>query len=463
MTRKTGAASPSHLCALVAGGLVVLVPPAVSVGQETPGLGESGRTADAAAVTLCPGPERPLISSREVMSTPAIDEPPARSSFRDPVFGTCLVRVTDRDADLSADDASGGMTNEYSRVQAFNADGSRLLARGTEGTWYLYDAATLRPLGELPLGSEPRWDPDDPDGIAYVDEVRLMRYDLVSGESELVHDFGDAVPGTELASVSTRFEGRPSRDHRFWGLIALDTGWSEAAFLLYDARLERVVARRDLRGLPGVETGIDHVTMSPLGTWFVAAFDEYCDEGVLGSDARPCGLMVYDRSLSNGRSLLRVIGHYDTALDAAGREVIVYQDIDEDAIALLDLETGQRTILWPIDFGYTALGLHFSGCAYDRPGWAVVSTHDEDAASHTWMDDEVFALELRPGGRIARLAHTHSVTLEETEGAYWAEPHATASRDLARVVFSTNWGRVNTEQVEMYLIDLPSDWPDRLR
>ena len=96
------------------------------------------------------------------------------------------------------------------------------------------------------------------------------------------------------------------------------------------------VAMRDLRGLPGVEEDVDHVTMSPLGTYFIVSFDHYCEQGQLGDDAHPCGLMVYDRSLAHGRSLLRIIGHYDTALDEQGREVIVYQDIDTDAISLLD-------------------------------------------------------------------------------------------------------------------------------
>jgi hypothetical protein len=211
-----------------------------------------------------------------------------------------------------------------------------------------------------------------------------------------------------------------------------------------------------------VEEGIDHVTISPLGSYFIASFDHYCEHGELGDDAHPCGLMVYDRSLENGRSLLRIIGHYDAALDAQGREVIVFQDIDEDSISLLDLATGDVTPLWPIDFTHTAIGLHFSGCAFNRPGWAVVSTHDGDPASYTWMDDQVFAIELKRGGRVLRLAHTHSLVDEDQEHDYWAEPHASVDADLTRVVFTSNWGRSGTEEVEMFLIDLPPDWPDHL-
>jgi hypothetical protein len=422
----------------------------------------AGAASPAPGTSLCPDAQGPPVTDFEVRQTPSLSEPPARVPFRDPVFGTCVARVTDRTADLSSDDDSAGLKNEYSRVQSFNADGSRLLARGIEGTWYLYDAATLQPLGELPLAVEPRWDATDPDLLYFSDETRLMSYNVGTGEQAVVHEFADDFPDQTLAAVWTRYEGRPSSDSRYWGLTAQDADWETVAFLVYDLQADQVIAVRDVRNVPEVRDGIDHVTISPLGSYFIASFDQYCEHGELGDDAHPCGLMVYDRNLTNGRGLLRIIGHYDTALDAQGREVIVFQDIDEDSISVLDLTTGNVTPLWPIDFRHTAIGLHFSGCAFGRPGWAVVSTHDGDPASYTWMDDQVFAIELRPGGRVVRLAHTHSLVDEEQEHDYWAEPHASANPDLTRVVFSTNWGRSGTGEVEMFLIDLPPDWPERL-
>ena len=396
----------------------------------------------------------------EVRQTPSLSEPPARVPFRDPVFGTCVVRVTDRTADLSPDDESAGLKNEYSRVQSFNADGSRLLARGIEGTWYLYDAATLQPLDELPLAVEPRWDAADPDLLYFSDETRLMAYDLRSGKRALIHEFAGDFSGQTLAAVWTRYEGRPSADGRYWGLVAQDEDWETVAFLVYDVQANEVTARRDMRGVPEVRDGIDHVTISPLGGYFIASFDRYCERGESGDDAHPCGLMVYDRDLKNGRSLLRIAGHYDAGLDAQGREVIVFQNIDEDSISVLDLATGEVTPLWQIDFSHTAIGLHFSGCAFARPGWALVSTHDGDPGAYTWMDDQVFAVELKRGGRVLRLAHTHSLVKESQEHDYWAEPHASVDQGFTRIVFTSNWGRSGTEEVEMFLIELPPDWPD---
>jgi hypothetical protein len=413
--------------------------------------------------TVCPDSQQPLITDFEVYQTPNFPEPPARVPFRDPVFGTCLVRVTDRTADLSPEDPSAGLKNEYSRVQSFNADGSRILVRSIEANWYLYDAHTLQPLGQLPLGADPRWDASNPDLLYFSDETRLMAIDVRSGEQAVVHDFASDLPGQSLAAVWTRYEGSPSIDSRYWGLMAQDQDWLTAALLVYDLAEDRVIAIRDMRTMSEMEREIDTVTISPLGNYFLIYHDKYCERGLLGDAAHPCGLMIHDRDLTNGRSVLRIIGHSDVALDAQGREVLVYQDIDTDHISMLDLATGTVTELWPIDFSHTPIGLHFSGRALGQPGWALVSTYSGGhPIDYTWMDDQVFAIELKPGGRVVRLAHTHSLVDENQEHDYWAEPHVSVNPDFTRILFTSNWGRSGTEEVEMFMIVLQSDWLELL-
>ena len=411
------------------------------------------------ALALCDDPSPPLIADFQVYQTPDLAEPAPRTAFRDLVFGTCLVRVTDREADLAPDDASGGLKNEYSRVQSFNADGSLLIVRGTEATWYLYDAASLQPLGQLPISIDPRWDASDPDLIYFTDETRLMSFNVRSGVRQVVHEFADDFPNQRVSWVWTRYEGSPSLDGQTWGMMVQDNRDRVVAFLIYDLSIDQVVAKRELSGNPE----IDAVTISPLGDYFLAYFDNYCERGTLGNDAHPCGLMVYDRNLQNGRSLVRIIGHSDLALDAEGREVLIFQNIDTDYVSVLDLKTGTIRDLFPIDFSHSPIGLHFSGRAFDRPGWAVVSTYSggypQDA---TWMDDAVFAVELTEGGQIVRLAHTHSLVDENQEHDYWAEPQASTNQDLTRIVFTTNWGRSGTDEVDMMMIALPPDWPDQL-
>jgi PKD repeat protein len=413
----------------------------------------AGGLASAQHAPRCADPPGPLVTDTAVYQTPDIPEPAARSPYRDSVFGTCQMRVTDRLTDLP--ELGEGLKNEYSRVQAFNADESLVMVRGTAGNWYLYDVATLAFVRQVPIVIDPRWDANDPDLVYYADGTALMRYDLASDQASVVHDFAPDLPQHDLTMVWTRGEGSPSFDGRTWGLMAQDQEWNTVALVTYDQQVDEVLATRDLP--PG--TSVDSVTISPLGTYLLAFFDTYCDHGALGDDANPCGLMVYDRDLTNGRGLLRIVGHSDTALDAGGREVLVYQDIDTDTISMLDLGSGVVTELWPVDFSHTAVGLHFSGRASRLPGWALVSTYNGGyPVDFTWMDDQVFAVELEAGGRVARFAHSHSLVDEGQEHDYWAEPQASVSRDFTRIVFASNWGRTGTDQVEMHMVELPVGW-----
>ena len=175
-----------------------------------------------AFAAACPDSTGSLVTDFDVRQTPSLSEPDPRSPFPDPQFGTCLIRVTDRNTDLSPDDPSPGLKNEYSRVQSFNVDGSKFVIRGIEGTWYLYDARTLLPQMELYLDVEPRWDAMDPDILYYTEEVRLMAYDVRKSLSSVVHDFSADFTRQELGAVWTRYEGSPSADGRYWGFMAQD-------------------------------------------------------------------------------------------------------------------------------------------------------------------------------------------------------------------------------------------------
>ena len=405
-------------------------------------------------VTAGACPKQPLSTGFAVLQPPVMAEPAARTAFTDPVFGACVTRVTDRAHDLLGGDTSAGLKNEYSRVQSYNADESRLLIRGIDASWYVYDAQTLLVIRRLPFdGSvDPRWDGSNPYYLYFHDGTRFLRCDVRGGDPTLVRDFATDFPGA--AFVWTRWEGSPSADGRWWGFMAQDADARILAFLIYDLQTNTITARRDFTNFPGA----DSVTLSPSGNHFLVQVDDYCATGQLGTDAHPCGLMVYDRNLQNGRGLLRVVGHSDLAYDAQGREVMVYQDNDTDSIAMVDLGTGQITALWPIDFSHTPIGLHFSGRAFQRPGWALVSTHDGDVASHTWMDDSLFAVELKANGRVVRLAHTHSLVDEAQEHDYWAEPQASVNRDFTQVLFTTNWGRSGTGATETFRVQLPSNW-----
>src|SRR3990170_7209835 len=217
------------------------------------------------AATLCGDPDRPLVTDLKVRQAPSLSEPAARTPFRDPVFQTCQVRLTDRAADIAPGDSSGGLKNEYSRVQAFNANESMILIRSTAATWYLYDAATLKPVRKLGFQGavEPRWDAADPDLLHFIDGTRLSTYDVRTDQQRVVHDFAADLPGQRPAAIWTRGEGNPSFDGRYWGLMAEDENWLPVAFLVYDRMADRVVSLRDMRSVTGIKEDVDHVSISP--------------------------------------------------------------------------------------------------------------------------------------------------------------------------------------------------------
>jgi hypothetical protein len=430
--------------------------------SQTPTKNASQHPVISGQAVFCPNPPTPTVTDKNVRQVPSMAEPSPRVAFTDPVFGTCVVRVTDRNHDIAADDKSQGLKNEYSQVQSFNADETKLIAMGLSATWYLYDANTLQPLGRLPLhGSAVRWDAKDPN-IVYDfnrDARSFSSYNIQTKEWKLVHDFTHDVPSNAVY-VWPQDYGSPTKDGRYWAFIAEDQNWMPVAFIIYDQQMDKVSAMRDVAGQPKVKG----INMSPLGNYYLATFAyEACPSGG-GDQSHPCGMMVYDKTFTHARSLTThkglCVGHGDCALDANGREVYVLQDACTDYIAMVDLATGTLTnLIGPIDFssstGQPNLSFHISGRALDRPGWVLVSTTDDSSKSKTWMDKQVFAVELKPNGRIVRLAHDHTIVDPAQEHDYWAEPHGSVNRDFTRVLFTSNWGHPGTEQVEMYMVVLP--------
>lgn len=407
---------------------------------------------------------QPVVGTRGYPTPIGIPLPPPRRAWIDPNFGTCVLRVTDHERDFPT--LQGGMKNEYSRVQAFNADETLISVLSTDGNWFLYDAQTLQPLQQLTIGGavDPRWDVRDPNIFTFTPlDTTLMRYNISTHLEEKVHDFANELPPEwNTVYVWRRYEGSPSADGRYDAFMAEDENFITRGLLTYDWQTG------ELLGTYSVPNGDlnepDNVSISPLGNYVLAQF-EFCERGTMGTYEAPCGAMVYTRDLSQGWGIVRIAGHGDLALDTAGREVLVYQEIDTDQIVMADLETGAVTPLAGLDFSQGSFGLHFSGRALGRPGWAAVSVHPEaaepDYSNPFWMVGTIFALELKANPRVVQLAHHYSLR-SEAEADYFAEPQVTVNRTFTRLLFTSNWGNYGEGAVDMYMIVLPDDWVERL-
>jgi hypothetical protein len=409
----------------------------------------SGAAAARCAAVTAPD-WRPVTGEKRIMPTP-VPRPPKGRALRDPDLGTCVVRVTDHELEPPR----GFARNDYSRRQAFNADDTRVLVADHQGAWHLYDAGTLEPLGPLAgMGgdAEPQWHPTNPDVLYFLPNngvgMRLHEMNVRAGHTRVVADFGERLrrvwPGATAAW--TRSEGSPSADLRYWAFQVDDKAWKGIGLFTYDLRTDTIVATYDLashgRGRP------DHLSMSPSGEFVVVSWDD--------------GPHAFTREFGNPRRIADRGEHSDIARDAAGDDVYVSVDYRSRGgpAYMVHLKSGRRTDLFDTYVDRTATGMHFSGKAYRRPGWVLVSTYADYARgssvqaligpSFQWLHRRIFAVELKARPRIVSLAFHHGI-----HAKYFTEPHASANRDLSRVVFNSNWGRESETDVDAYMVVVP--------
>jgi WD40 repeat protein len=378
------------------------------------------------------------VTGRDRRGKGALPKPRRGAPFSDPIAKTCVVRVTDREADPVAMFARA----DYARRQAFNVDDSKLVLAASDGSWHWYDGRSSRYGGKLEgLGgdAEPQWNPTDPDLLYYLPAfgigMQIREYDLRTGKTRVVADLAKRIGAVwpTARSAWTKGEGSPSADARYWAFMVDDGDWKGLGLLTYDLVEDRVLATYDLA--KHRKDRPDHVSMSPTGQYVVVSWDD--------------GPWVFTRDFAKGSRLHPKGEHSDLALDANGDDVYVSIDYGDGNVFMRNLRTGVRTNLFATYLDHSACAMHFSGKAFRRPGWALVSTYAPSGPLQ-WFHGKVFAVELAEKPRVVHLAHHHSIYNE-----YFTEPHATVNRDFTRVVFNSNWDVNSKTDVDAYLVELP--------
>jgi hypothetical protein len=393
--------------------------------------------------------------SQQVNDPPAAVPPkPAKGTvFRD-ASGTCIVRATAHDSEPPPNFAR----NDYSRRQAFNADSSRLLVYASGGYWHLYDANTLRYVKRLagPAGdAEPQWHPTDPNTLYYLPGnggLRIYALDIRSNVSRVAADFSGRLPWPDANHVWTKDEGSPSADGRYWGFQAeAGNAFAIRGFVVYDLVHDHIV------GTHATSVRPDHVSMSPSGRWFTSSGDSE-------------GTWAWSPDFTHKKKLHHKSEHSDLAIGANGHDMYVSIDfqsargdvfyIDIDACPAVDAATPAasvpdcpRTVLFPTYINGAHASTHFSGKAFAKPGWVVVSTYDTQptrSGTWPWYTNKVFLMELGANPPLYGVGY-HEVT---HYAGYWTEPQASANRALDRIVFNSNWNTSSTDDVDDYMIVL---------
>lgn len=387
---------------------------------------------------------------------PSVTKPAKGVAVREETYGTCRVRASDH----AADGTNTFARNDYSRRQAFNADSSKYLIYDRNGNWWLYDAhsfAKLKVLPQLAGDAEPQWHPSDPDLLYYLPNnggmvVSELDVSKTIPTSRIVGNFstnGVRARWGNAARVWTKSEGSPSADGRYWAFMVEDAGFNTLGFITWDLQTDTVIAYHDI----GAEERPDHLSMSPSGRYVVVSWN-----------ARPPsptspGVTVFDRDFSNRRLInpAKPTGeHSDIALDANGNDVYVSIESSGNGhvymvtITPTSLDRVDLFPIWLDSSTGSSTGLHFSGKAFNKPGWVLISTYSE-RGSKQWLMRKIFAVRLAANPTVHQLAHTH-----EIYSTYATEPHASVNRDFTRILFNSNWDVASGTDVDAYMIELPA-------
>ena len=361
----------------------------------------------------------------------------AGHSYRDAIFETRIKRLSD--AVGSPDVGTAGLPfvmTEYSTMTPFNQGNSRLILQ--HGSYFgLYDGAgTLIRLlpAEISAMSEPRWSRQDPAVLYFLSGNRLMRHDVNSAATSVVHTFAG------YAAIS----GKGESDICFDGDHFVFVGDNREIFVYeISSGSKGGVLSTGGRGIDSVHiTPDDNVTV----TWLQAG------------TARYNGIELFNRNMQFLRQLTRAGGHMDVSRDSNGDEVLLWANaadpvpVCNNGVVKVRLSDASQTCLISLDW---SLALNVS--AADDSGWAYVATYapgDPSPESSAWQayTNEILQVAL-DGSVVRRLAHHRSRPFND----YNYTPRLSVSRDGTRLVFSSNFGMQEngfpTEYTDAYLIE----------
>jgi dipeptidyl aminopeptidase/acylaminoacyl peptidase len=391
---------------------------------------------------------------------PKISQPHKRESYMDPIFGTRITRITDKNIDKYHPKY---LTNIYSTIDIENSDGSYLLLGSFN--YYLYDARTfgmIKHMGVKPKWGrewQARWHPSKPNVLYYLWGTQLRVRDLTGPckaikDDEIIHDFKEEFPEATYIGVKTK--GTPSVDGRYWSLgISIQISRRSKGFnkaLFYDIKEDKVLWAVECNNPKWLGTSMS-------GDYMIIA-------GSL--PGREKGVWALKREDSTKVvKLAPRITHSDLAINCNGNEVYVYENSINDYIEMTELATGKTTKLisyvhettWKELFDARIGGQHISGNSWQTPGWVLVSTYAKsprDPNTKCWKRQVNYMLELKENPRIWRVCHNRSV-----QGGYFAQAFATINAKGTRAYWGSNWGDPQG-RIEVYMLALPKNWHEDL-
>lgn len=421
-------------------------------------------TAAALAATtdnLCEG----LLSSTDRVGIPAVAKPPYNKYYKDPAFGTKIIRITNaRQGEV--------FKPAYSSMQAWNADESLLLLyRGGENSGHvLVNGKTYEHFRDLDIVpsdiEEVYWSHTDPDVFYYVSKYSrdygfFKRYSVKTGKATKIRDFHDICGSRGLPTGGNDVQMQSLDDD----LFGFRCRKSEKEFFMFSYR---VSTGEVIQTALSEDKGWDPWTApipGPSGEQF------WLQGKVLEPDLNTVKLT---------HDMYKHSEHANIGLTHNGQDA-VYQVVfdpspngcNDDSwkgvghLIMHNMETGEcrPVINESKGYPYTTSGTHVSAQAYKKPGWVVMSSvgygsfeYFSNKRKAPVLFSEIYLVNTDPENEVVcRIGHHRSYGKQAKRGtyrAYFGEPHATISPSGTRIVFGSDW--YDSGSVDAYVIELPA-------
>jgi chitodextrinase len=408
----------------------------------------------------------PLVTDpNAVFTVPQVSKPLYPSPFKDPVFGTTVMRIagdTGTPIEFSSGDAGtwgSDARQHYTDVQTWNSDGTLFALQNRNGgspSLVILDGTTYQPKsGKCSnySGYDDRWHPNPSHPRERINLKRassnlnqLEWFDVVSCAQTRNWTLPFAATGD--------FEANPSREGRFAALndstrvfvVDMDP---QPPLASYASGNKRIGPAYDFSNCGLSDCTVDWISISPSGKYVVIGYN---GDHLRVFDVNPDTLKISPRSMpanapecsghDPAQGYIYDLGHQGMALNPFdnNEDVIIGQrrswcpatvnGVAMGHVVMVRLKDGVVTTLTsPANEAYA---YHISTQNLDRPGWAYVSYYPQDGKR---FNDEIIAVKMDGSQTVERLTHTHT----DTTDCYRCEAHPVPSRDGKRVVFASSW------------------------
>ncbi len=442
--------------------LCVCLFPAIVNAQQTGGiLPPVAQRQNTSNVDMCEG----SITHAERVDIPAVAKPPFMKFYKDPAFGSKVIRITD---------SKFGEVRKppYSTMQAWNADESLLLLyRGGDKEYHvLLDGHTYKPVRKLNIEptdlEEVFWSHTNPDVFYYVSKYssdlgQFKEYSVSRGKAKTLAHLGKycAAGDVPVAGGDVHMQ---SLDDDLFG-FRCEAKPDKYIMISYRISTGEVLTQPIGEGTPFNQWYAPTPAPSGQRYWMQGA--------ALSTDLKTVErrMDVYktDEHSSVGQTHDGQDALYQVAFDPSPGGCNGDIMLGVGHLVQHNLETGEcRPIINESDrYPYTTSSSHASAQAYLRPGWVAMSSIGRKDQYEYFTNkrkapallSEIYLADTDPKHRVTcRLAHHRSFGKEAVNGdypPYFGEPHATISPSGTRILFGSDW--YDSGAVDSYVIELP--------